>query len=265
MKHRVLSIKTISICAFLCFSFFIFSSRLPILNSPVHADSMESSQYQMKYVNINSGADVYSSATATLSATLGQLAAEEFSSSGYIIKAGFQYFYSIVPFTFSISRTRVDFGEMTDNVPATQGATLSVSFGGAGQYQVTASENGPLKQLSGPDYIPDTSCDDGTCNEITSRPWVLNSTEGFGYSMSGDDIPTTFVTCGATCYRRFADTTVPETPQPVMSSQNVTVDLTSKPKNIIHQSDITFKLNVGPGRGAGTYQTVVNFIATPSY
>jgi len=246
---------------FLTFNFLLLTFKL----NKVRADNMESSQYQMKYVNINMGSDVYTSATATLSATLGQLAAEEFNSFNYIVKAGFQYFYAIVPFSFSISNTRINFGEMTANIPATAGAMLSVSFGGAGQYQVTAVENGQLQTLNGSQKIPDTSCDDSGCDETTSRPWVLTTTEGFGYKMYGEDIPSTFSTCGNTCYRRFPDSTVPENAAVVMNSLNVTVDLTSRPKDIIHQSNIVFKLNVNPIQAAGTYQTIVNFVATPSY
>lgn len=241
---------------------------LSILTITVKAAStMDSPQYTIQMPNINSGSDVYRSATATMSATIGQLAAERFNSAGYIVRAGFQYISSIYPFSFSISNTRVDFGEMTNNIPATASAILRVAFGGAGQYQVTAEEKGPLATLGGSNSIPDANCDDGTCTESLSRPWVNASTAGFGYKMSGTDIPSTFTTCGSTCYRRFADTvTLPvETPAVIMTSPDVTVDLSSKPKNIIHQSTITYKLNVGAIQAAGSYQTIINYVATPSY
>jgi len=248
------------------FAFLIFNFSFLIFNlSVTNADDMRSSQYEMKYVNINMGSDVYNSETATLSATLGQLAAEEFSSSGYIVKAGFQYYQSIVPFTFSVSDSIIDFGEVTANVPVTSAADLTVSFGGAGQYQVTLAELGPMTKIGGADFIPDTGCDDGTCDETTSGPWILTATEGFGYNMSNEDIPATFSTCGITCFRKFPDSSALENPAVVMSSSNVTVDLASKPKDTIHQSTITYKLNVSPIQVAGTYQTIINYVATPSY
>lgn len=245
-----------------CVIFSFNSLKLAYANPP-----MESTQYTIQMPNINSGSDTYRSTNATMSATIGQLVSERFSSAGYIVRAGFQYIHSIYPFSFSISNTRVDFGEMTPNVPATASAVLRVAFGGAGQYQVTAAEQGPLKLLNRSEIIPDTQCDDTTCDESTSRPWTSNSTIGFGYKMSGEDIPSTFTICGDTCYRRFADTvTLPvEQPAVIMSSQDVTVDLSSKPKDIIHQSTITYKLNIDSSLAAGTYQTIINYIATPSY
>lgn len=247
----------------------IFTFYFLIFNfSPLMAAStMESPQYIIQMPNINSGSDTYRSASATMSATLGQLAAEKFSSAGYLVRAGFQYYHSLFPFSFSISNTRVDFGEMTPNVPATASAILQVAFGGAGQYQVTAAEQGPLTRLGGSETIADTLCDSGPCDINTSQPWINASTTGFGYKMAGVDIPTTFTSCGDTCYRQFSDTvTIPvENPVAIMSSQNVTVDLSSKPKDIIHQSTITYKLNVSAIQAAGTYQTIIHYVATPSY
>ncbi len=145
---------------------------------------------------------------------------------------------------------------MTPNNPATATTTLTVSFGGAGQYQVTAAELGPMTSLTGGNTIPDTSCDGGanTCTESVARPWTSNSAYGFGYNMSGNDIPSDFI--DSTYYRPFADRNAAESPATVMSSSNVG-------KN--RQSTVTFKINVSPIQPAGTYQTIINFVATPSY
>ncbi len=236
----------------------------------VNALNMDSSSYHIQGGNVNIGSST-ASASANLAMTLGQLAAGSFASSGYVVKAGFQYIHSIVPFSFSISDTNIDFGELISEVAKTDTANLRVSFGGAGNYQVTAIEEGPLRTY---DNVPfdDTSCDTDDCDEITASVWDMSTTHGFGYNMTGQDIPTTFTTCYNTnaklCYRRFPDRTTtptPESPAIVMSSNDVTVDLTSKPKNIYHQSTITFKVNSKPDQTAGTYQTVINFVATPSY
>jgi len=243
-----------------------------VLNLSVYAIDMQSPQYriQMSNVNIGSASQLQSSSGNLLSDTMGQLAAGEFSSSGYIVKAGFQYIHSIVPFSFSISKTSINFGSVIPNSPVTDTTDLAVSFGGGGEYQVTVSERERLKTISGSNYINDTCCDagcgnPGQCTETASAAWTFDTTTGFGYKMSGEDIPTTFITCGSTCYRPFPDLSAPEDPAVVMSSPNVTVDLTSKPKDIIHQSTMTLKLDVSNVQPAGTYQTVLNFIATPSY
>jgi len=204
-----------------------------------------------------------------LSDTLGQNAAMEFSAGGYILKAGFQYIHTIVPFSFSISDTRIDFGDMLPNDPQTLTTDLTVSFGGGGQYQVTAAELERLTTIDGLNHIDDTCCDAGCgpaqCTELVAGVWNNSSTPGFGYKMSGEDIPATFISCGATCYRPFPDLSTSEAPAVIMSSPDVTVDLASKPKDISHQSTLTFKLNIDTNQSSGSYQTVINFVATPSY
>ncbi|MFN4212546.1 MAG: hypothetical protein ACK4FL_01115 [Microgenomates group bacterium] len=222
----------------------------------VGAVSMNSPLYKIESANVSNAAGEKSSTNYRLSDTLGQLAAGEFSSTGYVIKAGFQYLHSIIPFRFSISNININFGTVTPNTPQTATTTLTVSFGAAGQYQVTAAELGPMTSLSGGNTIPDTSCDGGanTCTESLAKPWTSTSAYGFGYNMSGDDIPSDFI--DSTYYRPFADRNAGESAAVVMSSSNVG-------KN--RQAIVTFKINVSPVQAAGTYQTIINFVATPSY
>jgi hypothetical protein len=252
--------KVVSNVLVLSLAFCVLSFR------PVYGLNMESSRYRIQYGNVNIGADnIDVDGGNRLSLTLGQLTAEEFSRNGYIIKAGFQYFHSIVPFTFSISKTQINLGTLTPNAFFTDTANLRVSFGGAGNYQVTAVEEGLLSTSTGRS-IADTGCDDG-CDETTAKAWTSASSYGFGYKMANEDIPSIFTTCGETCYRRFPDSTAepPESPAVIMSNNDVTVDLESKPKDIIHESTITFRANISPVQEAGTYQTIVKFVATPSY
>ena len=235
----------------------IFNFSLLIFNlSDVVAINMDSSRYRIQFGNVNITSGNKSSTNYKLSDTVGQTAAGEFQSNGYIIKAGFQYIHSIIPFRFSISNTKINFGTVFPNTPLTQTITLTVSFGGAGSYQVTAIEEGPMRTFEGGSSIPDTSCDGGgnTCTEYLAKPWTSNSAYGFGYNMSGQDIPSDFV--DSTYYRPFPDRTQNESPAVVMSSPNVG-------KN--RQSTVTFKLNVSPIQPAGNYQTVINFVATPSF
>lgn len=222
----------------------------------VFAVSMESPLFKIESASVSNAAGEKSSTNYRLSDTLGQLAAGEFSSTGYIIKAGFQYIHSIIPFTFSISKTRIDLGTLFPNNPSTDQTVLTVSFGAAGQYQVTAEEIGPLSTLNGANSIPDTQCDGGanTCNETLAKPWTSNSSYGFGYNMAGDDIPSDFI--NSTYFRPFPNRLQNENPAVVMSSTNIG-------KN--RQATMTFKVNISPIQPAGNYQTVINFVATPSF
>lgn len=224
----------------------------------ISAVSMESPRFQIDNANVNSASGDKSSSGYKLSDTIGQTAAGRFSSSGFIVRAGFQYIHSIIPFQFSISDINVNLGTLAPGMPSTATTVLTVSFGSAGQYQVTAIEEGPLKTFNGVSTIDDTTCDGGaeTCDESTAKTWSSNSAYGFGYNMSGDDIPGDFTS--ASHYRPFPDRTEP-TPEPaavVMSSVNVGRD---------RQATLTFKVNISPVQPFGSYQTVVNFVATPGF
>ena len=225
------------------------------LGGNIFAVNMESTQYRVEESNINVGGKSASSASYDLTTTLGQTAAGQYSSAGYIIKAGFQYIYSIIPFTFTISTTSIDLGTLSPDTSSTQNATLTVDFGSAGTYQVTVEEIGKLR-TSNNISIADTACNGGaeTCDETTAKLWNSSTAYGFGYNMSGNDVPADFSTSNH--YRPFPDRSLSETPSVIKTSTNVGKD---------RASTIKFKANISSIQEAGTYQTVINFIATPSF
>ncbi len=251
MTHNKLKIiKHFAFCFvtlifYFCFLNFVFVSAVP----------MDSPRFKIESANVEVAGGSKSSDSYLLSDTVGQLAAGQYSSNGYVVKAGFQYLHSIIPFRFSISNTNIALGTLVPNTPSTATTNLSVYFGGAGQYQVTAIEEGPLKTQSG-NSIPDTICDGNgnTCSESLAKVWISPSAYGFGYSMSNNDIPADFF--NPTYYRPFPDQTADESPATIMASANIG-------KN--RQSTVTFKTNVSSVQPAGSYQTVINFVATPSY
>lgn len=256
---------------FFVFIFLFLIFLLFFIKKNLLADEMKSGRFRIQMGNVNIGAGKETSNNNnTLAYTLGQTAAMEFAENGYIVKAGFQYIHSIVPFSFTISDTQIDFGELLPNTPKTETTNLIVSFGGAGNYQVTAIEEGPLATLENTDQIDDTCCDPGCsspskCDQYSAALWTQTSTTGFGYKMSGEDIPATFISCGSNCYRRFANRLNDEDPVVVMSSENVTLNPSSEPKDIYHQATVTFKVNIDSLQTAGKYQTIINFVATPSF
>lgn len=222
----------------------------------VSAINMESPLFKIQYGEIGIAGGNKSSTNYNLSDTVGQTAAAQFQSSGYIVKAGFQYLRSIIPFRFSISNTSINFGTLIPNSPQTATTTLTVSFGGAGQYQVTVIEEGRLRTLNGANNIPDTQCDGGinTCNESLAKLWTSNTAYGFGYNISGDDVPSDFI--NSNYFRPFPNRQENELPAVVMSSTNVGRN---------RQAVMTFKVNVSSIQPAGRYQTIINFVATPSF
>lgn len=262
----------------LCICVFVY---LFIYSSHVGAINMNSDQYRIQFGNINMGGQKMNDpvdSTYNLSASLGQTAAGQFESAGYIVKAGFQYIYSRIPFTFSLSSIQANLGTLLPSTPSTASINISVSFGGAGQYVVTAAETTPFKNFTG-NPIPNTTCNGGpdTCTTSLAKIWTSASAYGFGYNMTGSDIPADFI--NSTYYRPFADLSVPENPATVMTSTNVTQNLTptpnpsltsaplltGTPRDTTHQSTMTFKANISPLQAAGSYFTVIHFVATPSF
>lgn len=249
---------------------------------PLHAVNMDSNQYRIQFGTIGTGGGKMEDTddnTYKLTSTLGQAAAKEFQSNGFIVKAGFQYIYSRTPFTFSLSTSQLNFGTLIPNTPATMPLTLSVSFGGAGQYIVTARADGPLTRRAGSQTIPFTICNGGvdTCTISSAKTWTSTSAYGFGYSMLGEDVPSDFTSSNH--YRPFSSLASLEAPQIVMSSINVTDELSPTPnpsytpapqltgaqRDYIHESTMTMKVNVSAIQSAGSYTSVIRFLATPSF
>ncbi len=194
-----------------------------------------------------------SSTNFTVTDTVGQTGSGRYTSNGFIIKSGFQYIYPLNPFTFSISTTSISFGTLTSQSPVTQTATLTITTDTAYGYQVTTIEDNQL-DTSTAATIADTACDSGPCTVSTAAPWTSSSTYGFGYNMTGTDIPATFT--DSTYYRPFPSEADGGSPAIVMSDTNVGTN---------QQATITFKINVGPVQEAGQYNNIVKFVATPRY
>ncbi|KKQ92582.1 MAG: hypothetical protein UT17_C0002G0245 [Candidatus Woesebacteria bacterium GW2011_GWB1_39_10] len=212
-----------------------------------------SPNYIIQMPNLNSGAGLPSSSNYKVSSTIGQNAAGLFSSAGFRVKSGFQYIYSIIPFSFTVSSTSINFGSLIAQTPSTATNTLTVSSGGAGGYQVKASENNPLKIGSTGTTIPDTSCDT-SCSETTAGAWTSSSRYGFGFNMSGDDVPADFT--NSTYYRQFANRDGAESPQIVMSSIYVGTG---------RESTVTYKVNISGVQPAGVYNNMITYTAIPAY
>lgn len=234
--------------------FFLLTTFYILHSTVVSAqERVESANYRIIFPNFNSGAGIPTSTNFNLNTTLGQNAPGLYSSAGYRVKAGFQYINSIIPFSFSISDIQKNLGTLTPNSPSTSTSTITVSAGGAGGYIVKASENHPLQTSAATDTIIDTLCDT-TCSESTAAVWSSTTKYGFGFNMSGNDIPADFT--DSTYFRQFADRSNSETQATIMSSVNVGSSRTAT---------ITYKVNISGVQPAGIYQNVIMFTAIPSY
>lgn len=249
MKNNLSNIfLTISALSFLLFTLSFVGSS--------YAQLMTNGIYVIQAGNLNSFAGKATGTGGTVTFTGGQTAIGLYSGSNYKVRAGFQYIYSVIPFTFSISNIEANFGTLTPGEPITRNTLLTVSNGSAFGYQVTASENhAPRVNQTGFD-IPDTTCDSGTCTQTTAAAWTSPLTYGFGYrcdDVSGTDCNTDF--SNSTYYKQFANLENGESPVSVMSSPNV---------GRSRQSRITYKINISATQPAGIYQNIIQYIATPT-
>lgn len=246
--------KKILVCTLFCV---FIPLALYAISSPLMAINMDSDSYKIQWGNINIGAgqDLEKSGGGSylLDLTMGQIAPGRYEKTGYLVRAGFQYIHSIIPFSFTISDLSIDFGSLTPQTPSTDTNTLTVSAGGAGGYQVLAIEDHTLRSNQSAN-ISDTVCDGSDCDETSAGVWSQNTTYGFGFNMSGDHIPADFT--DSTYFRQFASKELSESAQVVMSSSSAISSATST---------VTYKVNTGSTQEAGNYENAITFIAVPSY
>lgn len=221
------------------------------------ADTLESDSYVIQFGNFNVTSGQKNSASFNLTDTVGQVGDGPFGqygSSSYFVGSGFQYIYQIDTFSFVISRTAIDLGELVIGAFSSGSHTLSITTRGAGGYTVYAYELHPLKLATGSDSIPDTTCDSGTCSETTAGVWVTPTIPGFGFNLTGDDIPVDFV--NSTYFRQFANQATSEPMQVVMSSTNIANQ---------RQATVTYQAAITGSQAAGSYETAVVYVAVPGY
>ena len=160
------------------------------------------------------------------------------------------------PFSFSISNSLIDFGIITPTNSIYRTTNLELSNLKKG-YIVTAFEDHPLT-ISGSDTIlPDTTCDNGSCSDITSALWQDTLTYGFGYrcdNVSGNNCPVDFNLDNY--YRQFSDASNNKTPQIIMSSE-------SPQSNA--ETQITYKINTSKSQTNGSYVNTITYLASPGY
>ena len=225
--------------------------------SQAKAENMRSDSYYIQFGNFNITSGEKDSASYHLTDTLGGMAIGpygQYGSSNYFIGSGFQYIYQVDYFTFNISKLLIDFGDLFYGSFNTDSHTISITTPGASGYKVYAFENQALKLVDGDDEIRDTLCDASDCDETVAASWTDADNYGFGFNMSGDDVPSDFVS--SSYFRQFANNNLGESMQTVMESDNVAIDKTAT---------VTYKASPRGDQSSGTYETSIVFVAVPGY
>lgn len=251
-------IKLSSLTNHIPIRFLLLSSFLALLLSPTLslADNLRSPGYEIRMSTINVTGGRKESGGYTLTDTVGQTVQGQFDSTGYTIKAGFQYIHTLVPFTFTISDLDIDLGYLIPNAASTASHNLSVRVGSAFGYGVSAIADHPLQNTAAA-QIPDTSCNPATpCTLNDANIWTSTTSYGFGYNMAGDDVNITdFV--DSTYFRPFPSASFGHSPVTVMSRTGSANDTST--------ATVTYKVLVDATQESGQYTNIIQYIATPSF
>lgn len=234
-----------------------------ILHSPVAAQHFSSSSYLIDWGNFNLTSGSKASTNYSLTDTVGQNSPGAYTSTGYLVKSGFQYIYDTFnQFSFAIDNLSLNLGTLVPGIASTATNIITLTTPSGHGYQIMAQQNHPLSLGTGT-TIPDTACDLGsTCTISSANIWSSASTYGFGYQVLGINSSGTVNNVGTSSY--FSDNTYyrpfaivpPQTGQIVMSEN-------SPVKN--HSARVTYKANISPAQAAGNYQNSIIFTAVPKY
>lgn len=147
------------------------------------------------------------------------------------------------PFSFSTSQNALDFGVLQATNPVIRKLTLSLnSMKG---YQLITAADHPLR-IDSNETIPDTTCDNGSCSDITEALWTNTLTYGFGYHTDSME-PATF--------RQFPNMLQNEVPATLISA--------SYANN--REFNVTYKINISNTQTTGAYTNTIFYIATPDF
>lgn len=226
-----------------------------LFGSTLLAMEMRSTSYRIQMGNLDYTAGTKSSDTYQLRDTAGEFAPGLYTgASNYILKAGFEYVSSIIPFTFTISNDAINFGTLSAQTPVTGTTDLTVTIGAAYGYKVTARQDHQLQNQTYPAvFIPDTVGDSADITTTNQGVWALTTTKGFGYTLAnltGTDAVFT------SNYRAFADASLSESPVNVMYKNGVTSE--SKVR-------VTYKANILATQESGVYQNTITYIVTGTF
>ncbi len=221
---------------------------------PAWGQTMSNQNYIIKTQGLNTISGVTSSTDYKLRSTVGELSPIVSEGVNFKVRSGFENIVSALPFSVSLSSDLVDFGALSPTNPIIRTVDLSVYSLSLYGYSVLASEDHPLR--SEKESIPDTTCDNGECNQENSGQWTNTLTYGFGYrcdNTTGIDCDNSF--SNSNFFKHFADISAGLSPQSVM------LGIGSKNKDV----RLSYKVNISGNQAQGTYTNIVTYIAVPNF
>lgn len=180
-----------------------------------------------------------------------------YSGKNYKIKSGFKNLPPLAPFSFNISNGIIDYGPLSPTNQIYRTSNLSISNMSNKRFIIIGYEDHPLFTTESNSFIPDSTCDNGSCSQVRSALWTNTLTYGFGYrcdNVSNNDCLIDFNLDNY--YKQFSDQSKNETEQTIMSSNLPGSN---------HETQITYKVNISKTQPKDPYSNTITYIAVPGY
>lgn len=154
-------------------------------------------------------------------------------------------------YTFAISESVMDFGQITPTNPLTRKNIVNINSNE--RYFLKTYENHQLASSQG-ETIPDTTCDGGNCTEQTPDIWKSVISYGFGFNCQSDKNNCDEDFLSDNSFSQFAN-----------KSRNEPYNSLLSGASGANQLELTYKLNISSQQKPATYSNTVTLLLLPSY
>lgn len=236
----------------LILAFFILTTyyMLHATAPSAHAQTMSNQDYIIKLQDLDTiPADTLNTQPKLEAKTLNSNISEGVN---FKVKSGFDNVS--LPFSIYLSADSVNFGELVPTNPIVRTVHLKVNNAPSYGYSVLAFQDHALK--SNESAIPNTTCDNGLCDEKTSENWTNILTYGFGYrcgNLQGFDCDKSFLM--PNFYKHFSDSSLNQSPQAIVRGESLKDQ----------EARISYKVNISGTQTKGVYLNTITYIAVPNF
>jgi hypothetical protein len=155
-------------------------------------------------------------------------------------------------FGISLETIALDWDSLTPTDPSIRETTIHFFPGASPLYSLFTYENQELQEENG-NIIPDTTCDDGRCDEKTASVWENHLTYGLGFRCDSEQLFCEKDFTQSNYYRQFTNAKRKELPATVL------VGATRG------SATIKTKVNIAGSQKEGVYENEIIFIAAPAF
>lgn len=231
-----------------------------LLFAPMYAGAltMSNNNYLLQS-NLDSTTSTLNNSTYRLESSVGQNSPDAAKSQNYSLAPAPEpksAALPIVPFSFGISETAIDFGTLSPTNPVSRQHAITIQTGSAFGFTLYGSSNQPLTNIQNA-IIPNTTCDNGQCNSDNSSVWTSTLAYGFGYRCENKKN----ISCGRGFSKQSYFKHIPN----ISSQEDSVVILESALPFYALEAILTYKLNVSGTQPQGNYENTITYIAVPNY